>query len=167
MADDRAARLLARQDRQMAQANQDVLTALTQLVRVIGDQNNAQTALNQLTRDAIDAMRDNTAAAGGAGGAAATFAISPGTVAPDALIDYSTRVGGFLYKLAKSALDENKNFDCQQEQLPQFLTLLEKRTKAMGWDDPNQGITPITHGAGAAAQVVEGSEIMGRMTLMM
>ncbi len=157
MADDRAARLLARQDRlrteQMAQANQDILGALTQLVRVIGDQNNAQTALNQLTRDAIDAMRDNTAAAGGAGGAAATFAISPGTVAPDALIDYSTRVGGFLYK--------------QQEQLPQFLTLLEKRTKAMGWDDPNQGITPITHGAGAAAQVVEGSEIMGRMTLMM
>ena len=89
MADDRAARLLTRQDRlrteQMAQANQDILGALTQLVRVIGDQNNAQTALNQLTRDAIDAMRDNTAAAGGAGGAAATFAISPGTVAPDAL----------------------------------------------------------------------------------
>ena len=165
MADDRAARLLARQDRQMAQANQDVLTALTQLVRVIGDQNNAQTALNQLTRDAIDAMRDNTAAAGGAGGAAATFAISPGTVAPDALIDYSTRVGGFLYKLAKSALDENEKFDCQQEQLPQFLTLLEKRTKAMGWDDPNQGITPITHGVGAAAQVVEGLRDYGSYDL--
>jgi hypothetical protein len=174
MADDRTARLLARQERlrleeEMAQANQDILTAITDLVRVIGDQNTAQAAVNQLLQDAVDAMRDNTAAAaGGAGGAAAaaaTFAISPGTIAPDALIDYSTKIGGFLYKLGKSALDENEKFDCQQEQLPQFLTLLEKRTKAMGWDDPNQGITPITHGVGAAAQVVDGLRDYGSYDL--
>ena len=89
----------------MADANQQLLDRINALVAAIaiGNQNTAQANANQLIQDAIVAIQANTAAGGGggagwAGGAPTLFAISPGTVAPDRLIDFSTKKGSYHYK---------------------------------------------------------------------
>ena len=88
-------------------------------------------------------------------------------MAPDRLIDFSTKEDSYLYKAGKASLydDGEAKFDCTQEQLPHFLDLLTRRAEAMGWDDPAQGITPITKGVGAAAQVVDGLKDHGSYDL--
>ena len=74
MADNRTARLTARQERirqeQMADTNQQLIDRINALVGVIGDQNDTQADANCLIQDAFQAIWDNTAAGGGGAGGA-------------------------------------------------------------------------------------------------
>lgn len=158
MADDRAERLQRRtqarqQADEMAAANQDVVNALANLVQVLGTQ-------NQRIQDILDAMNlgGPAGAAGGAAGpgAGVAFAMSPGTVAPTLLIDYSTKEGSYLYKAGKASLDADNLFDCKQEQMSNFIEMFEQRALEMGWNDITEGITVITHGVHPNAQQVDG-----------
>lgn len=63
---------------------------------------------------------------------ATTFALTPATATND-VIDYSTKHGSILWDRGSAKLSDEP-FDCTPEGLRDFLELLRKRSKIMGWD---------------------------------
>ena len=73
---------------------------------------------------------------------AVLFALTPARAVPNVL-DYSTKRGSDIYKIATSPLREGDRFDVESKDLNPFLKDVRKRANEQGWDDEFSGILSI------------------------
>ena len=76
-----------------------------------------------------------------AGPAQPQYALTPGRANPGAFIDYNTRAGIDLYKMAIAALPHK--FDVDSSQITQFVEDLRDRAKSSGWSEAGGNIITI------------------------
>jgi hypothetical protein len=96
---------------------------------------------------------------------APTFALTPATSNVTGLLDYSSKLGGHIYKEGCKKLTDDEGFAMTPATTAVFVKVFANRCSVMGWNQGAQGITILQNSTGINIDIVKAYGQIDEVTL--